>query len=210
MTTNNQETALINSIKKEADDEAQRIVDHADQVVEERKKSTEEQIAKIKKENEEKAKQQKAVIAREGERKIVSLKRKQLLALKEKIVNHVLARVKEKFAASFSEAELKDMLIDWTVEAALGLGEKTPILFVTDSCRKFADETFCREAIRRYQNISGEDIAFILSPNGVKKGYGIILEAKNGKTAYNNLLENRLYRHKDAIEALVLEDIFNE
>ncbi|MBN1480030.1 hypothetical protein JXA70_07150 [candidate division KSB1 bacterium] len=210
MTTNNQETALVQSIKKEADDEARTILDSAFRVVEERKKSTDQQIIKLKRENEEKIEQHAAVFAREGERKIASLKRKQLLALKEKIVQHVVARVKEKFKTLLSESDFKEMLIEWTVEAALGLEEKDPMLLFTESCTPFIDDTFCEEAARRYKEITGEEITFTLSPDRIKKGHGIILEAKNGKTAYNNLLENRLYRHKDTIEALVLEDIFNE
>lgn len=210
MITNNQETALINSIQKQADDEAKRILDSAHQVVQERKKSSDEQIARIKKENEEKQKQQLQAVTREGEQKIASLERKQLLGLKEEIINHVIDRTKEKFKTLATKPEFRDVLIDWTVEAALGLEEKDPVLKVTESCQSYADEAFCREAARRYKELTGYDITITLSPDIIKKGYGIILEAKNGRTAYNNLLENRLYRHKDLIESVVLEDIFNE
>lgn len=210
MTTHNQETALINSIQKQAEDEAQRIVESAHQSVEERKKSIKDQIARIQKENAEKEKQQSAAVAREGEQKIASLKRKQMLGLKEDVVSDVINQVKEKFKAFTTKPEFRDVMIDWTVEAALGLDEKDPILKVTESCGSFADEAFCQDAARRYKELTGNDITITLSPDVIKKGHGIVLHAQNGRTAYSNLLENRLYRHKDQIESVVLEDIFNE
>ncbi|MBN1561769.1 hypothetical protein JW998_16070 [candidate division KSB1 bacterium] len=210
MTTLNQETVLIDSIKKEADDEAQKILDTARRVVEERKKSTDVQITNLKKESEEKEKQQVAAITQDGMRKIESLQRKQLLSLKEKTVDHVVACVKEKVSALLAKAEFKDVLIGWTVEAALGLAERDPILRVTASCMPFIDAAFLDKAARQYKELTGEDIAFTLAPQAMVKGHGIILESKNGKTAYNNLLENRLDRYKDTIQAIVLKDIFNE
>ncbi len=210
MTTHNQETALIDSIQKQAKDEAQRIVDSAHQAVEERKESIENQIVRIKKENAEKEEQQSAAVAHEGEQKIASLKRKQMLGLKDDVVSQVIDQVKEKFKALAAQPDFRDVLIDWTVEAALGLEEKDPVLQVTESCRSFADETFCQEAARRYKELTGTDITITLSPDVIKKGHGIVLQAQNGRTAYSNLLENRLYRHKDQIESVVLEDIFNE
>jgi vacuolar-type H+-ATPase subunit E/Vma4 len=143
-------------------------------------------------------------------RKIESLQRKQLLALKEKIVKHVVARVKEKFDALVAEAAFKDVLIEWTVEAALGLAEGDSILRVTASCMPLVDAAFLDKAARQYKELTGEDIAFTLAPQAVPKGHGIILESKNGKTAYSNLLENRLDRYEDTIQAIVLKDIFNE
>ena len=209
-TTNNQETALINSIRKQAEDEAQRIVDSAHQGVEERKKSIDDQIARIKKESAEKEKQQIATLVRAGEQKIASLKRKQMLGLKEDVVSHVIDHVKENFKAMAAKSEIRDVMIDWTVEAALGLEEKDPVLKVTESCQSFADEKFCQEAARRYKKLTGSDITINLSPEVIKKGHGIVLHAQNGITAFSNLLENRLYRLKDQIESVVLEDIFNE
>jgi vacuolar-type H+-ATPase subunit E/Vma4 len=210
MTPKDQETALVSSIEKQAHDEAQKIVESAHQGVAERKKSIEAQLARIKKENAEKEQQQLAAVAKQGEQKIASLERKQMLEIKEYVVEHVIDHVKDKFIDLSKQSDFKDTLIDWTVEAALGLQDKDPILKVTQSCASFADEAFCIEAASRYKKITGEDITFTLSADSLTKGHGIILEAQNGKTAYNNLLENRLYRYKDTIEALVLEDIFDE
>ncbi len=208
--TNNQETALINSIKKQAEDEARQTLESAHQVVQERTKSTDEQIAKIQKEHKDKERQQLEAIARQGQQKIASLERKQMLAVKDKVINHVIGQVRDQFKSLTSKPEFKDKMIEWTVEAALGLEEKDPILRVTESCEPFVDEFFCTEAAARYKKLTGKDIEFRLSPDIIKKGHGIVLEAKDGRTAYNNLLESRLYRHKDTIEALVLEDIFDE
>lgn len=210
MSISSQETVLIDSIKKEAHDEAQKILDSAYRVVEERKKSTDEQIMKIKADNDEKASQQVNAIAQDGIRKIESLKRKQMLALKTEIVNHVIERVNEKFNDLLSQPEYKEMMIEWTVEAALGLAEKDPILRVTASCRPLIDDVFLNQAAQRYRELTGEDIIFTLAPEVITKGYGIVLESKNGKMGYNNLLETRLDRHKDTIQATVLKDIFNE
>lgn len=208
--TSNQESALIDSIKKQAEDEAQQILEKAEQVVQERKKNTDDQIERIKREHQEKEKQQVEQIVQQAQQKIASLERKQMLGIKEQVVEHVVDRVKEKFIALADSPNFREIMIDWTVEAALGLEENDPILKVTESCKPFADETFCDDAADQYKTLTGNDIHFTLSPEMIKKGHGIILEAQNGRTAFNNLLQNRLYRHKDTIEAIVLEDIFNE
>ncbi len=210
MTTNNQETALVESIKKAAQDEAREILDNAHRIVNERNKSTDKQISEIKKENQKRIEQQLTAIVQEGNRKIASLKRKQQLALKKQIINYVTNRVIEKFNTLVSSPGFREVMLEWTVEAALGLEEKDAVLKVTESYKSFADDAFCNEAVRRYNALTGKSMSLTLSPEIIKKGYGIILQSKNGKTAYNNLLENRLYRQKDTIEALVLEDIFNE
>jgi|GEM_PF-5662460 len=210
MTINNQETALIDSIKKAAHDEAQKILDNAQQTVQERKKSTDERISQLKKENQKRIEQQKAAIARESERKIASIERKQQLALKQQIIDHVTEQVVEKFNALVDSSEFKEVILEWTVEAALGLEEEDAVLKVTESCKTFANHAFCEEAAERYKTLTNKNIKLTLSPEIIKNDHGIILESKNGGTIYNNLLQTRLYRHKDLIEARVLEDIFNE
>ncbi|RPH93190.1 MAG: hypothetical protein EHM72_16575 [Calditrichaeota bacterium] len=210
MTISSQETVLIDSIKKEAHDEAQKILDSAYHVVEERRKNTDEQIKKIRADNDAKENQQVHVITQNGMRKIESLKRKQLLALKAEIVNHVVDRVKEKFDAFLSQPEFKEMIMGWTVEAALGLAESDPVLRAAASCRPFIDDAFLDQAANRYRELTGKDVTFTLAPDVITKGLGIVLESKNGKTGYNNLLENRIDRHIDTIQAIVLKDIFNE
>ncbi|MDZ7722178.1 MAG: V-type ATP synthase subunit E [candidate division KSB1 bacterium] len=210
MTTNNQETALIESIQQAAQDEAQEILDNAQRTVQERKKSTDQRISELKKETQKRIEQQSAAIAHESERKIASIKRKQQLALKQQIIDVVTERVREKFEALVETPEFKEMILKWTVEAALGLEESNAVLKVTESCEPFADDSFCREAERRYKNLTGKATHLKRSPDVINKGHGIILQAENGRTVYNNLLQTRLYRHRDRIEARVLEDIFDE
>lgn len=210
MTTNNQETALIDSIKKAAQDEAQEILDNAHRTVQERKKSTDKHIAELNKENQNRIEQQLESIAEESKRKIASLERKQQLILKSQIIDYVTKQTVEKFNALLHDQGFKEMMLEWTVEAALGLEEKDAVLKVTESCQSFTDDAFCREAERRYKALTGKNLKLTLAPNVLKKDHGIILESKNSRTLYNNLLQTRLYRHKDMIEARVLEDIFNE
>lgn len=210
MNTNPQENALIDSIKKEAHEEASKILEDARRYAEDRKKSTDEQIARIRKDNQEREGQQVNAIAREAEQKIASLEQKQLLALKSKVIDLVLERVREKFGALVLQPEFKETLIEWTVEAALGLAEQDPILHVTTSCNHLVNAAFLDEAARRYKELAGKDVVFTLAPEKISTGCGVVLEAKNGRTAYNNLLENRLDRYQAMIQAIVLKDIFDE
>lgn len=210
MTSTTQENALIDSIKKQAQEETRKILEDAQRFVEERKKSTEVQIAGLKKDTEERAKQQVNAIEQDGLRKIATLERKHLLALKNEIVEHVLTRVREKFDEQVSRPEFRETLIDWTVEAALGLAAPDPILRVTASCAHWIDDDFLDKAARRYRELTGDEIAFTRAPETIPKGCGIILEAKNGRTAYNNLVQNRLDRYRERIEAIVLKDVFHE
>jgi vacuolar-type H+-ATPase subunit E/Vma4 len=210
MTAKSQKAVLIDSIKKAADDEAQRILNDAHQVVKDRKKSTNEQILLIKKNFKKKEEQQLAKIAQEGKLRIETLERKKRLELKQNIVNHVMEQVREEFSTFELEHESREMLIEWGVEAALGLEESDPILKVTESCASFIDDEYCYKVAHRYKEFTGKDIEITVSSDVIKKGYGLIIEAKNGKTAYNNLLKDRIYRNQETIEALVLEEIFDE
>jgi vacuolar-type H+-ATPase subunit E/Vma4 len=210
MTISDQKSVLIDSIKKEAQDEAQKILDSAHRVVKERTRSTDEQIMKMKAENDAKQNQQVHIIAQNGMRKIESLKRKQLLALKADLVNHVVDRVKEKFNALLTQPEFREMIIGWTVEAALGLAESDPVIKASASCRSMIDDDFLTRAVQRYRELTGKELTITLASDVISRGIGIVLEAKNGKTGYNNLLETRLDRQRDTIQAIVLKDIFNE
>jgi hypothetical protein len=99
------------------------------------------------------------------------------------VIDLVIERVREKFGALVLQPEFKETQMDWTVEAALGLAEQDPILHVTASCNHLIDSAF---STKRRAGTKSSPLKMLFLPLRRKKistGCGVVLEAKNGRTA---------------------------
>jgi vacuolar-type H+-ATPase subunit E/Vma4 len=205
----NESRALISGIESDARKEADKILGEAKKRASELRMYTEKQVESILRDAEEKARTQSEAI----EKKVLSgveieVKRK-FLYLKEKIFSEVLSRVKEEFKSLIQTQSYRTVLLNWIVEAAVGLGVDEGIVSTSKNEQHLIDQELLRRAEKQVSDILGKNVKLRLSRNSGTQ-QGIILTASDGRTAFNNQVATRLLRYQQKIRDLIYTQLFGE
>jgi vacuolar-type H+-ATPase subunit E/Vma4 len=116
--------ALISGIQKDAEQDARKIVEEARKKAEELERYTAKQVESIVAEGEKKAGAQSEEIRRRVLSGVDAELRRKDLRLRERIFGEVMNRVKEELKSMVRKDGYRTVLLDWIVEAAVGLGER--------------------------------------------------------------------------------------
>lgn len=205
----NESKALISGIESDARKEADKILGEAKKRASELRMYTEKQVESILRDAEEKARTQSEAI----EKKVLSgveieVKRKSLY-LKEKIFSEVLSRVKEVFKSLIQTPSYRTVLLNWIVEAAVGLGVDEGIVSTSKNEQHLIDQELLRRAEKQVSDILGKNVKLRLSRNSGTQ-QGIVLTASDGRTAFNNQVATRLLRYQRKIRDLIYTKLFGE
>jgi vacuolar-type H+-ATPase subunit E/Vma4 len=208
-TYDNESKALISGIEIDARKEADKILAEAKKRASELRMYTEKQVESILRDAEEKARTQSEAI----EKKILSgveieVKRKSLY-LKEKIFSEVLNRVKEEFKSLIQTPSYRTVLLNWIVEAAVGLGVDEGIVSTSKNEQLLIDKELLRRAEKQVSDILGKNVKLRLSRNSGTQ-QGIVLTASDERTAFNNQVATRLLRYQRKIRDLIYTKLFGE
>ena len=205
----NESRALISGIESDARKEADKILGEAKKRASELRMYTEKQIESILREAEEKARTQSEAIKKKVLSGVeIEVKRKSLY-LKEKIFSEVLSRVKEEFKSLIQTQSYRTVLLNWIVEAAVGLGVDEAIVSTSKNEQHLIDEELLRRAEKQVSDILGKNVKLRLSRNSGTQ-QGIVLTASDGRTAFNNQVATRLLRYQQKIRDLIYTQLFGE
>jgi vacuolar-type H+-ATPase subunit E/Vma4 len=206
----NESRALISGIEQDAQQEAEKILKEAKKRAAELRKYTEKQIESILREAEEKARTQSGAIKNKVLSGVeIEVKRKSLY-LKEKMFAEVLGRVKEEFKKLIPLPSYRTVLLNWIVEAAVGLGADEAIVSTSKNEEHLIDETLLRRAEKQVKEISGRGVKLRRSQNSGGTQQGIIITASNRRMAFNNQVATRLLRYQREIRNLIYSQLFGE
>jgi vacuolar-type H+-ATPase subunit E/Vma4 len=202
--------ALISGIEKDAKQEAEKIISEAEKRAEELTSHTEKQVRSIRKEAEEKAQVQSEAVTKKVLSGVeIEIKRK-TLHMKEKIFSEILGRVKEEFVKRMQKPEYRDILLDWIVEAAVGLGAEEAEVSVSKGESGLVDAQFLKKAEKRAEKISGKKVGLKLSNDSPELRQGVVLTAADGRTAFNNQVSTRLLRKQREIRDMIYRELFGD
>lgn len=190
-------------------------------ILDDARKKADSIIAEAKKEAEEIAKDAKeeARTKVEAEERTINLKLTQL-QLKEESARRSVDRLSEirKLDSAFSAVMdevgkridalaagggLRDYLVSWIAEAAIGLDRKKAK--VSFSPKAPVDRQMLDDAEALVRKITGADV--ILSLDEKKVGeIGVIVSSEDSKVSYNNLLSTRIRRYGKDIKKIIQEE----
>jgi vacuolar-type H+-ATPase subunit E/Vma4 len=202
--------ALISGIEKDAKQEAEKIIREAEKRAKELTAHTEKQVRSIRKEADEKAKAQSEAATKKVLSGVdIEIKRK-TLHMREKIFSEILGRVKEEFVKRIQKPGYKDILLDWVVEAAVGLGAEEAEVSVSKEGKGLVDAQFLKKAEKRAEKISGKKVRLKLSDDSPQSRQGVVLTAADGRTAFNNQVSTRLLRKQREIRDMIYKELFGD
>ncbi len=202
--------ALISGIEKDAKKEAERIIKEAEKRAAELNMYTEKQVDSIIKEADEKAKAQSEAITKKVLSGVDIEVRRKLLYMKEKIFSEILGRVKEEFRKLIKEPDYRDVLLDWIVEAAVGLGAEEAEVRVSEDEMGLIDVQLLKKAEKQVKKFSGKNIKLNISDSSSGTQQGIVLTAADSRTAFNNQVSTRLLRKQREIRNIIYRELFGE
>jgi vacuolar-type H+-ATPase subunit E/Vma4 len=205
-----EKSSLITGIENDAQVEVEKIVKEAEKQSEERKVYAKKQVDTILKEAEVRADSQyesikKTILA--GAK--VEVNRK-AMEIRKKITDFIDEQVREQYRGMLKTSEYRKLLLNWIIEAAVGLEKQVVIINSSASERDLIDKTLLTEAKTQIKKISGQDITFKISQQPVLTSQGVVLTADDEKTSFNNQIYNRMRRKQKDIQNLIFEKLFSQ
>lgn len=194
---------LLEDILKDAKQEADRILAEARLKAQERREQFEKEFANI--ENESQALLQKK---KDDLKKVflsaraVELK-KIVLKAKEQLIKKINSRLEERFAELINSPTYPEILLNWIVEAAIGLGANEA--YVNASAKELAllDDELLKKAEAKASQFLKQPIHIYKSDQQALLLQGVVLYTSDGRMAYNNQVRTRLARKQGLIRQMI-------
>jgi vacuolar-type H+-ATPase subunit E/Vma4 len=201
---------LISGIQEDAQGEAERILEDAATYVKERRLAGENKIARILEEAKKKAEEQVNAVKRNMEATIAVEIRRIELRVRDRIIQEALEEVKKALFEMIGSQNYRKIIIDWIVEAAIGLNAASAEVNVSIKEKGMIDDTLLGEAEEEIKNLTGKKVRLIRSEKEPLLAQGVVLTAENGKTAFNNQVSTRLLRYGSEIRRKIHEALFGD
>lgn len=203
MIEENGKNRLIAGIQADARKEAEQIIAKAQSSMLERKKSIDIQISRIQKEAETKAKEQVEIIRKNAKSAIAVEKKRLSLRIMDSIVNAAIDKAKDKLHALIDTPAYSEILVNWIVEAAIGLNVDEAAVNASIKEMKYITEDLLKKAVDILFSLTGKKVVILKSADNPLLAQGIILTSKNGRTAFNNQILTRILRYQSEVRKMI-------
>jgi len=198
---------LIEGIEGEALSEAEEITSQAQRTADERLAAAEKQAEEIIREAEKKAAERVKAIQKSNASRIAIAARKIFLRSQEELIRQIMERVRKKLQELVDSPSYRAVLLDWIVEAALGLNEPEAAVQSSPAELPLIDAGFLRRAEHEVKSLTGRSVKLHVSERDPLSGQGVVLEAKSGKIAFNNQVKTRLLRYDSEVKKIVYQEL---
>jgi vacuolar-type H+-ATPase subunit E/Vma4 len=199
---------LIEGIEQDAAREVQRILGEAKKAAEDRKAAAQDQARALIQQGESKAEEQAERIRSQSASSLRMEYRRKHLKLQEQAVQEVLKRSRRRLAEMVGSQEYRQVLLDWIVEAAIGLGVSEASVNASAAERKQIDERLLQTARERIDEMSGKKVSLTIADEDPLIPQGIVLKAANGRVEYNNQVATRLLRRQSEVRKAIQDVIW--
>jgi vacuolar-type H+-ATPase subunit E/Vma4 len=199
---------LISGIENAAKQEADRIVEDAKKIAADKLMSKEMQVNAVKRDMNKKIEQQVSAIEKNN-LSAISVERKRIvLKAREKIINNVTDKVREKIALKANDSSYKEILKGWILEAVIGLGEEEAVINGSPKELEIMTDSFLKETEKKYNALTGGNISLKRTDKSPLFAQGIVWASKNNRTAFNNQVPTRLMRYHTKIMKTIHKEFF--
>jgi vacuolar-type H+-ATPase subunit E/Vma4 len=207
--TENDKAVLISDIEADARAEAAAIVKEAEDRAAEKKKYAAKQIESLLNDARKKAEEQADLIKKKAASAAdLEVKRRSMRA-RDTVMRDIMDRVEKKLAVIAADAErYRPILVNWIVEAGIGLGADSAEVNTSETERSMIDHQLLAEAGARISEQVRRQVTLTLSTAAPLKAQGVILTASDGRTAFNNQVRTRLLRNQRQIRTLIHDTLF--
>jgi len=207
-TSSDDRVELISGIENDAKQEAARIIEDAKKTAADKQMSKEMQITAIKRDADKKIEQQVSIIEKNNLSAISVECKRIVLKIREKIINNVTDKVKEKIGKKAQDSSYPEIVKGWILEAAIGLGEEEAVINGSPKELEIMTDSFLKETEKKYNALTSGNIRLKKSDKNPLFAQGIVLSSKNNRTAFNNQVPTRLMRYQNEIRKIIYKEYF--
>ena len=119
------------------------------------------------------------------------------------LIQDIMDRVENKLDSMTSDANYRTILINWIVEAFIGLGVEAAQINASQKERALIDDRLLSEVKEKIKTQTNKQAQLKLSDAEPLKSQGVVLTAADGRTAFNNQVRTRLLRNQSEIRTLI-------
>ena len=207
-TSSEDRSELIAGIKRDAEAEAKRIIEDAERTASDKMQAKEMQIKSIERDAAKKIDQQVNVIEKNSISSIKVEKKRIALQIREKLINTVIDKVREKIRVKAETDAYADILKGWILEAAVGLGENEVEVNGSKRELEIMTDSYIKDVEKKYHDLTGGKISIKKSDANPLFAQGIVLTSLNHKTAFNNQVPTRLLRYQSEMRKTIHSEFF--
>ncbi|MBN2183085.1 MAG: hypothetical protein JW715_14330 [Sedimentisphaerales bacterium] len=202
--------AIISGIEADALAEERQIISEAEKHAAEKKDYTNKKIESMLKDAGKEGREQAEAV----KKKIISnvqleIKRRSM-NIRGAVMRDIIERVEKKLDSMSGDSNYRTILIDWIIEACIGLDSESALINTSENERKLIDEQLISEVTGRFHAKTGRKITLQLSQAPPLKSQGVVLTAADGRTAFNNQVRTRMLRKEREIRMAIYNTLFTD
>jgi vacuolar-type H+-ATPase subunit E/Vma4 len=201
---------LIEGIAQDAAAEARRLVEEAEKAAAERRQAAERQATDILGEAGRKSSEQAASLKRQAASTAKMQTKRIALRVREQAARQVLEQVRLRLARMIGAPEYRQVLLDWIVEAAIGLGLPEATVNASAPELPLLEQGLLEEAERRVRELTGREVRLSRAEGDPLAGQGVVLVGRGGRLAYNNQVSTRLLRRQTEIRKMIYDGLWTK
>lgn len=194
---------LLNGMLADAKNEADEILERSRTALADMERLHKAKMEQVRAEGEKRIGEQKKALNNRAESALSVEKHRITLAAREKLIIRILAEVEAELNGMEDDAEYGRILTDWIVEAAVGLNCDSGRVHSGKKERSLITKDLLRRAEKKTAEASGRMVTLSLFDGPPLTERGVVVVSGDGRTAYNNLLRNRIERFGADIRRII-------
>lgn len=195
-------------IIKDVEEGKESIIDRAQKSAELKIVSDRTEVAKIKEKILKDAREKAELIKKKIFSSLNLEKKKITLKTRKEIIEKVLEETRLKFEEFRNTSDYRNFLKNLVVEGVLGLGENEVVVAIGKQDLHFLQENTLKEITKHFAGI-GKSIKIEVSKRD-NMGQGVIVEAKSGRSLFDNTISSRIRRLENELRVIIRDVLFGE
>jgi len=202
--------ALLSGIETDLRSEEQQIINEAQRKVAEKRKYAEKKIESILNNARKEAQGNVDIVMKKALSAVALEIKRRAMRVQGDVVHQIMNRAEEKLRSMIGETDYRAALIGLIVEAAIGLGAESAQINASEKERRFIDGHLISQVQDEILSATGRQVTLILSDSSPLKSQGVVVNAADGRTAYDNKIRTRMSRNQRRIRMLIYNALFTD
>jgi vacuolar-type H+-ATPase subunit E/Vma4 len=201
---------LISGLESDARIEEQQIIEEAERQAAEKRKYTEKKVEAILDEAHTDAQRQGDVIKAKSLSGVQLELKRHSMSVRSGLIQEIINKVEDKLASMIEDENYRSILINWVVEAYIGLGAEAAKINASEKERKLINDQLLSEVKEKIRTQIDKEAQLELCDDEPLKFQGVVLTAADGHTAFNNQVKTRISRNQREIRTMIYDAILAE
>lgn len=198
---------ITDEIVRKAEDEAEKLIADANTYATNALEEGKTQCNDIKAKFEEEKKTISIKILRNAEYQAKILKKQAELKLREKLSEKIIKETIRQLEQKTLDSDYKTVLMDWLIEACIGLNEKEVEIVASETEMKWMNIDFLKQIESQVENYSGLKVKLKKAAVPLFQK-GPVARSLDGKISFSNQILTRVLRYKSEMLMMIQKSLF--